>query len=414
MELIELCKAVKTASKEIMKANTAQKNAVLESIAQEIETHMDEILKANQKDVEDGIKHGMNKGLIDRMTLTKQRLSQIVVGVRQVKELNDPIGEIEDMKTSPNGLQIGKMRVALGVVGMIYEARPNVTVDAAALCLKAGNAVILRGSKDILQSNIVLVKLMQNALLKQQMNPDIITLLEDTSRETSNALMRMNDYLDVLIPRGGASLIKACVEHASVPVLETGTGNCHVYVDKEAKLQDALAIIINAKTSRTSVCNACESVLFHKDIPTSFIKEVIDALKEHDVIIHADEDICTLDSTCILANDDDYRKEYLDLEISMKKVDCLQEAIDHINACSTHHSETIVSENYTNIQKFMKEVDSACVYANASTRFSDGFEFGLGAEIGISTQKLHARGPMGLKALTTQKYIILGNGQIRQ
>lgn len=413
MKLIELCQAVKNASKEIMNATTAQKNAILESIAQEIEQHMDDILEANQKDIQEGISHQMNQGLIDRMSLTKERLTQIVIGVRQVKELPDPIGEIEDMKTTANALQIGKMRVALGVVGMIYEARPNVTVDAAILCLKAGNAVILRGSKDILQSNKVLVKLMRNALIKQHMNPDIIMLLEDTSRETSNQLMRMNEYLDVLIPRGGASLIKACVENASVPVLETGTGNCHVYVDKEANQEDALAIIVNAKTSRTSVCNACESVLFHKDLPDTFIKDVMDALKQHHVIIHADTHLCALDNTCIPATEDDYYKEYLDLEISMKKVDSLQEAIDHINICSTHHSETIVSENYSNIQKFIKEVDSACVYANASTRFSDGFEFGLGAEIGISTQKLHARGPMGLKALTTQKYIILGNGQIR-
>lgn len=413
MELIELCKAVKNASKEIMNATTAQKNAVLESIAQEIEQHMDDILEANQKDIQEGISHQMNQGLIDRMSLTKERLTQIVVGVRQVKELPDPIGEIEDMKTTANALQIGKMRIALGVVGMIYEARPNVTVDAAILCLKAGNAVILRGSKDILQSNKVLVRLMRNALIKQQMNPDIITLLKDTSRETSNQLMRMNKYLDVLIPRGGASLIKTCVENASVPVLETGTGNCHVYVDKKANLKDALAIIVNAKTSRTSVCNACESVLFHKDLPDTFIKDVMSALKQHNVIIHADTHLCALDDTCIPATEEDYYKEYLDLEISMKKVDSLQEAIDHINTCSTHHSETIVSENYSNIQKFIKEVDSACVYANASTRFSDGFEFGLGAEIGISTQKLHARGPMGLKALTTQKYIILGNGQIR-
>lgn len=413
MELIELCKTVKNASKEIMNATTVQKNAVLESIAQEIEQHMDDILEANQKDIQEGISHQMNQGLIDRMSLTKERLTQIIVGVHQVKELPDPIGEIEDMKTTANALQIGKMRVALGVVGMIYEARPNVTVDAAILCLKAGNAVILRGSKDILQSNKVLVRLMRNALIKQHMNPDIITLLEDTSRETSNQLMRMNEYLDVLIPRGGASLIKTCVENASVPVLETGTGNCHVYVDKEANLKDALAIIVNAKTSRTSVCNACESVLFHKDVPDMFIKDVMDALKQHHVIIHADTHLCALDDTCIPATEEDYYKEYLDLEISLKKVDSLQEAIDHINTCSTHHSETIVSENYSNIQKFIKEVDSACVYANASTRFSDGFEFGLGAEIGISTQKLHARGPMGLKALTTQKYIILGNGQIR-
>ena len=414
MELITLCKAVKAASSQIMNASTAQKNNVLESIAKQIETHMDDILVENRKDVEEGIRNGMNQGLIDRMSLNKERLEQIVLGVRQVKELNDPIGEIENMRVTPNGLQIGTMRVALGVVGMIYEARPNVTVDAAILCLKAGNAVILRGSKDIFHSNLILVKLMQDALKEHGMQTEIISMLEDTSRETCNQLMKMKDYLDVLIPRGGASLIKATVEQATVPVLETGTGNCHVYVDKYADLNKALSIIINAKTTRTSVCNACESVLFHREISDDFIKEVIAALKKHQVKIHAEASICTLDDTCIVATDEDYRKEYLDLEISMKKVDSLSGAIDHINTCSTHHSETIVSENYTNVRQFLKEVDSACVYANASTRFSDGFEFGLGAEIGISTQKLHARGPMGLKALTTQKFIVLGDGQIRE
>lgn len=413
MELIDLCKAVKIASTEMMNASTNKKNAVLERIAVEIETHMEEILIENKKDIEAGKANHMNEGLLDRMALTKERLTQIVIGVRQVRDLEDPIGEIEDMKTSPSGLQIGTMRVALGVVGMIYEARPNVTVDAAILCLKAGNAVILRGSKDIIHSNMILVSLMRNALIEEHMNPDCISLLEDTSRETCNELMRMKDYLDVLIPRGGASLIKATVEHASVPVLETGTGNCHVYVDKDADLKQALDIVINAKTTRTSVCNSCESVLLHEQIPDEFIVKMLQELKKHQVIIHADESICALDTDCILANEEDYLKEYLDLEISIKKVSSLDEAITHINAYSTHHSDSIVSENYSAVKQFIKEVDSACVYANASTRFSDGFEFGLGAEIGISTQKLHARGPMGLKALTTKKYIILGNGQIR-
>lgn len=414
MELLQLCKSVKAASSQIMNATTTQKNKVLESIAVQIEQHMDDILNENKKDVEEGIKNGMNQGLIDRMSLSKERLSQIVLGVRQVKELDDPIGEISSMKTTPNGLQIGTMRVALGVVGMIYEARPNVTVDAAILCLKAGNAVILRGSKDIFHSNLILVRLMKQSLKEHGMQTEIISMLEDTSRETCNEFMKMKDYLDVLIPRGGASLIKATVEQATVPVLETGTGNCHVYVDKDADLTKALAIIINAKTTRTSVCNACESVLFHRDIPDDFIKEVISALKQHQVKIHAEASICAFDKDCILATEEDYRKEYLDLEISMKKVDSLNSAIDHINTCSTHHSETIVSENYSSVRQFLKEVDSACVYANASTRFSDGFEFGLGAEIGISTQKLHARGPMGLHALTTQKFIVLGEGQVRE
>lgn len=413
MELIDLCKAVKQASTSIMNADSLTKNKILETIAKKLEQAIPEILEANKQDLAAGKANGMKEGILDRMTLTKERIEQIVLGVRQVKELSDPIGEITEMKTTLHGLQIGQMRVALGVVAMIYEARPNVSVDAAVLCLKSGNAVILRGSRDILNSNIVLVRLMQEALRECQMDEHIITLLEDTSREASNALMKMKGYIDVLIPRGGAGLIKACVEQATIPVLETGTGNCHVYVDQDADLANALAMIINAKTTRTSVCNACESVLFHQSLRNDFLQQVISELKQHHVKIHADAFIAALDQDILLATEEDYAKEYLDLEISMKRVENVEDAIQHINTYSTHHSETIVSQNYTTVKKFIKEVDSACVYANASTRFSDGFEFGLGAEIGISTQKLHARGPMGLQALTTQKYIILGEGQIR-
>ncbi|MEG0469695.1 MAG: glutamate-5-semialdehyde dehydrogenase, partial [Longicatena sp.] len=381
--------------------------------ANELRNHSAEIIEANKKDIEAGIANQMNAGLIDRMKLDQARIEQIIEGIYQVMQLEDPIGEIIEMKTTSNGLQIGKMRVALGVVGMIYEARPNVTVDAAILCLKAGNAVMLRGSKDILHSNVVLVSLMRKALTDCGFNEDIITLLEDTSRETATKFMKLNQYLDVLIPRGGANLIKTTVDQATVPVLETGTGNCHVFVDKEADLEKATAIILNGKTTRTSVCNALESVLIHECISDDFTIKLLQKLKEKHVVIHADEYISKLDKECILATEEDYYKEYLDLEISIKRVISLDEAIHHINKYSTHHSESIISENYTNVKRFLREVDSACVYSNASTRFSDGFEFGLGAEIGISTQKLHARGPMGLKSLTNEKFIILGDGQIR-
>lgn len=413
MLLEDLGKASRLASYEIMNASTNEKNKILDEIVKLLSNHIPEILEANLKDVQIGKEHGVKDGLLDRMTLNKERLMQIIEGIKHVCSLDDPIGEVTNMKTSKNGMQIGQMRVPLGVVGMIYEARPNVTVDAAILCLKAGNAIILRGSKDILQSNIILVSYMRKAIEHCGFNPNIITLLEDTSRETAAQFMKMNAYLDVLIPRGGKSLIQTTIEQASVPVLETGTGNCHVYVDKDADLEKAFAIIINAKTSRTSVCNACESVLLHADIPDEFIQKLLHELKNRQVEIHADAYICSIDKDCLLANENDYGKEYLDLKISIKQVSSVQEAIQHINTYSTHHSETIVSESYTSTKKFIKEVDSACVYANASTRFSDGFEFGLGAEIGISTQKLHARGPMGLTALTTQKYIILGDGQIR-
>ena len=411
--LKELGKACKQASSQIMNADRKQKDTLLNTIAKQLEQDIPAILEANAQDIKNARENGMAEGLIDRMLLNEARMRQIIEGIHQVCALPDPIREITDMHTTENGLQIGTMRVALGVVGMIYEARPNVTVDAAVLSLKAGNAVMLRGSKDILQSNLVIANSMRRAATACGFSADIITLLEDTSRETATAFMKLHAYLDVLIPRGGAGLIANTVKNATVPVLETGTGNCHVYVDKDADTAKVIPIIINAKTQRTSVCNACESVLIHKDISDSLIQELLAALKQYQVKIHADSRICDLDADCIPATEEDYGREYLDLEISIKTISSLEEAISHINTYSTHHSETIISENYTSVKRFLKEVDSACVYANASTRFSDGFEFGLGAEIGISTQKLHARGPMGLQALTTKKYIILGEGQIR-
>lgn len=414
MNLIELASKTKEASNQINKASTNDKNLILNNIIEALLINQNEIFQANTIDLKIAKANGMNDGLLDRMLLNKSRLEGIIEGIKQVIALDDPIGEISEMSTTKSGLQIGKMRCAIGVIGMIYEARPNVSIDAAILCLKAGNGVILRGSKDIINTNIVLVKCMQEALKKANYSPYIISLLEDTSHKTANEFMKLNGYLDVIIPRGSAKLIQNTILNATVPVLETGSGNCHIYVDNEANLNDALKIIENAKTQRTSVCNACESILLHQDLSNDFIKEVIAILKKHQVIIHGDAQIKALDEDIILATNEDYAKEYLDLEVSIKCVSSLEEAIKHINQYATHHSETIVSTNYDHIMQFMKEVDSACVYANASTRFSDGFEFGLGAEIGISTQKLHARGPMGLKALTSQKYIILGQGQIRK
>ena len=414
LTLQQLGQNAKKASRMIMNASSNEKNAILNTMAELLKAKTSEIIEANQKDLELAHINQMPANLIDRMMLDEKRINGIIEGINQVIALDEPIGEISDMHLTKTGLQVGKMRVALGVVGMIYEARPNVSVDAAILCLKSGNAVILRGSKDILNSNLKLVEIMREALKAHAFDENIISLLEDTSHECANEFMRLNEYLDVLIPRGGAKLIASVVKNASVPVLETGTGNCHTYIDASADMEKAMNIVINAKTQRTSVCNACESILIHRGVRDADIKPIIQALIDKNVVIHGDMTICELHNEVIPATNEDYAREYLDLELSIKMVKSVEEAIEHINHYSTHHSETIVSENYTNIKKFLKEVDSACVYANASTRFSDGFEFGLGAEIGISTQKLHARGPMGLKALTCEKYIILGNGEIRK
>ena len=412
-DLIRLGENARRAAGALMVAAAPAKNAALEAIARTLEENAAEIFAANAEDIAAGKAAGIAPNLLDRMLLDEKRLAGIVEGVRQVAALKDPIGEVLHAETLPNGLIVSQMRVPLGVVGMIYEARPNVTVDAAVLCLKSGNAVILRGSKDILRSNIGLVKLMRQALTEAGLDPDCIALVEDPSRETATAFMKLSGYLDVLIPRGGAGLIRSTVENATVPVIETGTGNCHVYVDKDADLEKALPILMNAKTQRTSVCNACESLLIHRAAADVFGPAAVKALLEKGVVIHGDETAQTWDSRILPATEEDYYKEYLALELSVKVVDSAEEAIAHINKYSTKHSDCIVSENYTTVKKFLLGVDSACVYANASTRFSDGFEFGLGAEIGISTQKLHARGPMGLTALTTYKYVVLGEGQVR-
>ena len=412
-DLIRLGENARRAAGSLMVAAAPAKNAALEAIARTLEENAAEIFAANAEDIAAGKAAGIAPNLLDRMLLDEKRLAGIVEGVRQVAALKDPIGEVLHAETLPNGLIVSQMRVPLGVVGMIYEARPNVTVDAAVLCLKSGNAVILRGSKDILRSNICLVKLMRQALTEAGLDPDCIALVEDPSRETATAFMKLSGYLDVLIPRGGAGLIRSTVENATVPVIETGTGNCHVYVDKDADLEKALPILMNAKTQRTSVCNACESLLIHRAVADAFGPAAVKALLEKGVVIHGDETAQTWDSRILPAAEEDYYKEYLALELSVKVVDSAEEAIAHINKYSTKHSDCIVSENYTTVKKFLLGVDSACVYANASTRFSDGFEFGLGAEIGISTQKLHARGPMGLAALTTYKYVVLGEGQVR-
>ena len=412
-DLIRLGENARRAAGALMVAAAPAKNAALEAIARTLEENAAEIFAANAEDIAAGKAAGIAPNLLDRMLLDEKRLAGIVEGVRQVAALKDPIGEVLHAETLPNGLIVSQMRVPLGVVGMIYEARPNVTVDAAVLWLKSGNAVILRGSKDILRSNICLVKLMRQALTEAGLDPDCIALVEDPSRETATAFMKLSGYLDVLIPRGGAGLIRSTVENATVPVIETGTGNCHVYVDKDADLEKALPILMNAKTQRTSVCNACESLLIHRAVADAFGPAAVKALLEKGVVIHGDETARTWDSHILPAAEEDYYKEYLALELSVKVVDSAEEAIAHINKYSTKHSDCIVSENYTTVKKFLLGVDSACVYANASTRFSDGFEFGLGAEIGISTQKLHARGPMGLTALTTYTYVVLGEGQVR-
>lgn len=397
-----------------------EKNKALLAVADALISHQNEIMAANSIDIDNAKKSGMSEALIDRLALTPARFESMREGIRQVVSLEDPIGEVLSMKVRPNGLIIGQKRVPLGVVGIIYESRPNVTVDAFALTFKTGNAVILRGGSDCINSNIAIVKVIKEALLavcpdkEAEYMADSINLIERTGRDVAVSFMKMNKYLDVLIPRGGAGLIKNVVENATVPVIETGTGNCHIYVDKDADLDKAVSIIHNAKLQRLGVCNACESLVIHRDIADRAIPLIINDLKNAGCEIRGDAYVKTFDSVIEPATEDDYKTEYLAKIISVKVADSLDEAIEHINACSTGHSEAIITENYSTAQRFLNEIDSACVYVNASTRFTDGFEFGFGAEIGISTQKLHARGPMGLKALTSTKYIIYGNGQIRE
>lgn len=411
--LIQIGKKAKAAKENIRLLETARKNQILRQAAADLSTHAEEILRANEKDMEQGRKNGMSEGLLDRLLLTRERIAGIGEGLCQVADLEDPVGEVIGMKKRPNGLLIGQKRVPLGVVGIIYEARPNVTADAFGLCFKTGNVAILKGGSDAIHSNQAIVHCLRATLKDQGVEPDALLLIEDTSRETASAFMKLNAYVDVLIPRGGAGLIRAVVENSTIPVIETGTGNCHIYVDETADLTMAAEIILNAKTQRVGVCNACESLLVHKKAAEKLLPALAKRLTEKQVELRGDEEVQRLVKEAVPASEEDWGKEYLDYILSIKTVSSVEEAIAHINHYNTGHSEAIITENYTHAQKFLDEVDAACVYVNASTRFTDGFEFGYGAEIGISTQKLHARGPMGLLALTTTKYIIYGNGQIR-
>ncbi len=393
--------------------STNKKNQILRQAAEQLVKDTDKILAANAIDVQKGRENQMSEGLVDRLMLDADRIKGIGEGLRQVADLDDPIGEVLGMKKRPNGLLIGQKRVPLGVVGIIYEARPNVTADAFALCFKTGNAVILKGGSDAIHSNQAIVESIRKVLARNEVTEDAIALIQDTSRETASEFMKLNQYVDVLIPRGGKGLIQAVVNNSTIPVIETGTGNCHIYVDDSADLYMAADIVMNAKTQRVGVCNACESLLVHEQVKDVFLPVLAERLRQKHVQMRADEAARALIPDAVAATEEDWGREYLDYILSIKVVGSVDEAIAHINKYNTKHSEAIITNNYENAQRFLDEVDAAAVYVNASTRFTDGFEFGFGAEIGISTQKLHARGPMGLNALTTTKYIIYGNGQVR-
>ncbi|MBX9997246.1 MULTISPECIES: glutamate-5-semialdehyde dehydrogenase [Priestia] len=390
-----------------------QKQQALYKMAAALLSQQEAILKANELDVEKAVQKGTSKAMLDRLSLNEERIHGMADGLRQVAALADPVGEVLSMAKRPNGLQIGQQRVPIGVIGIIYEARPNVTCDAAGLCLKAGNAVILRGGSEAFYSNQAIVSVLSQAAASAGLPEHSVQLIEDTSRETALELMKLNEYIDVLIPRGGAGLIEAVVKNATVPVIETGTGNCHIYVDEEYDRDMAANIVINAKTSRPAVCNSAEKLIIHERAAHEFLPIIVQALREEGVEVRGDDRALTIVPDLVPAGDEDWKKEYLDFIMAVKIVDDIDEAISHINVHSSHHSEAIVTTNYAHAQRFLQRVNSAAVYVNASTRFTDGEEFGFGAEIGISTQKLHARGPMGLKELTTLKYIIYGNGQIR-
>ncbi len=413
MTLSEIGRRAKDVSRILNNLGSREKNMGLEEAARALLEGEDEILAANEEDCDKAASNGMSQGLLDRLRLTPARINSMADGLLQVASLEDPVGEVLSMKKRPNGLMIGKKRVPLGVIAMIYESRPNVTSDAFGLCFKSGNAVILKGGSDALRSNQAIVKCLREGLARAGLPEDGVQLVEDTSRDTTRELMRLNEYVDVLIPRGGAGLIRSVVENSTVPVIETGTGNCHIYVDETADLNMALDIIYNAKTQRVGVCNACESLVVHRSVAGKFLPLLKKRLADKNVEIRADEDARAIVPEFKAATEADWGTEYLDYILSLKIVDSVEEAIAHINRYNTGHSESIITSDYFNAQQFLNEIDAAAVYVNASTRFTDGEEFGFGAEIGISTQKLHARGPMGLKELTTTKYIIYGDGQIR-
>ncbi|MBR4874636.1 MAG: glutamate-5-semialdehyde dehydrogenase [Clostridia bacterium] len=401
------------ASLKLMNISPEKKSLALLKIAEALELNKELILFENQKDLVILKQNPAKVSFADRLKLTDERIMQMAEGVRKVEQLPDPVGEVTEMVKRPNGLVIGKKRVPLGVIGIIYEARPNVTVDAAALCIKTSNACILRGGSEAINSNKILVKIMNEALKTAGFPEGSVSLVEDTSREVATEMMRMNEYINVLIPRGGAGLIKTVVNTATVPVIETGTGNCHIYIEKNADINMAKNITVNAKTSRPSVCNAAESLVIDEDIAKEVLPVIAEALLPYNVELRGCEKTLEILPEAVLATEEDFYTEYNDYKMSVKIVSGIDEAIEHINRCGTKHSEAIVTTDYSASQKFLDEIDAAAVYVNASTRFTDGFEFGFGAEIGISTQKLHARGPLGLKELTTLKYIIYGNGQVR-
>lgn len=412
--LLELGKRAKAVVTQVGVLSTRQKNEILGAMKGALKENTDVILKENQIDILNARENGIADVMVDRLLLTEERIGGIADAIEKVIELDDPVGMVDGGYKRPNGLAITKVRVPLGVVGIIFESRPNVTVDAAVLCIKSGNVAFLRGGKEAIHTNIALAKVMRNAIAEAGYPEDMVILLEDTSREASTAMMKLNGYLDVLIPRGGAGLIQAVVNNATVPVIETGVGNCHTYVDETADLEMAVRIVDNAKTSRPSVCNACESLLVHEAAAAQFLPEIAKAFEAHGVVmVGCDRTREILGERVAPASEEDYATEFLDYKISVKVVSGVEEAIEHINRYSTRHSECIVTGSLQNANRFTAEVDAAAVYVNASTRFTDGGEFGLGAEIGISTQKLHARGPMGLKELTTIKYVVQGEGQIR-
>ncbi|MBQ8503895.1 MAG: glutamate-5-semialdehyde dehydrogenase [Clostridia bacterium] len=403
----------KKAERTLMVASSEKKNKALSEIARALEENCDYIISQNRIDIENAREKGMSESMIDRLSLDGKRIKGIADAARELVMAEDPVGKVISGTKRPNGLVIEKVSVPLGVIAVIFEARPNVTVDAAALCLKSGNTVILRGGKEAINSNKAMTEIMRKAVARAGLDENCIQLVEDTSRDSATALMKMNEYVDVLIPRGGAGLISSCVQNSTVPVIETGTGNCHVYVDKDADLDMAVEIIYNAKTSRPSVCNACESLVIHCDVAEKVLPMIKARLDEYGVTIHGDEKVMSIIADAVPATEEDYGKEYLGYEISVKVVSDIDEAIEHIMRYSSGHSECIVTENYSAARKFTSAIDAAAVYVNASTRFTDGGEFGFGAEIGISTQKLHARGPLGLTELTSQKYIVYGDGQVR-
>ena len=411
--LISMGQKAKEASYELGIASAGQKNQALTFMAEELVKAKDEIIKANEIDRQNAIKKGITEALLDRLSLDDSRIEAMAQGLLDIVKLQDPVGEVTNMWQMPNGLEIGQKRVPIGVLGIIYESRPNVTSDAAGLCLKSGNAVILRGASDAINSNKAVAKALVEGIKRSGLPQDCVQLLEDTSRETATEMMRLNDYIDVLIPRGGAGLIKSVVQNATVPVIETGTGNCHIFVDETADLEMAKAIVLNAKVQRPGVCNAAEKLLVHEAVANEFLPTIVKALRENGVEVRGCDKAQAIVDDIKVIEEPEWHQEYLDLIIAVKVVKDVDEAIKHINKYNTGHSESIVTESYKNSQKFLQRVDAAAVYVNASTRFTDGGEFGFGGEIGISTQKLHARGPMGLKELTTTKYIIFGDGQIR-